>query len=111
MQANRNDIPVGREHAISRKALAYRWHTSEREARAIVADFRAAAGNDGYAILSTAGTPSGYWRSNDPDEIRTFIAETYSRARNTFLAVKDAKRVLKTLQAKQEYTSRLEDRV
>ena len=108
MTANRADIPVGRERAISRNALARLWRTDERGVRQIIAGFRAEAGDDGYAILSTAGTPSGYWRSNKPDEIDAFIRETYHRAQNTFLAVKDARRVLKSLHAEHLYPERLD---
>ena len=96
--ANRNDIPIGRANAISRPELSRIWHCSDREARRLIAELRAVPGNDGYAIISTAHTPSGYWRSNDINEIAAFIRETEARARNTFLALKDAKRLLGRLQ-------------
>jgi len=92
--ANRSDIPVGRRHAISRAALASLWRCSDREARRFIAELRAKPGNDGCAILSTASSPSGYWRSSDPQEITGFIRETEARARNTFLSLRDAKHVL-----------------
>ena len=96
--ANRNDIPVGRVNAISRPALSRIWHCSDREARRLIAELRAKPGGDGYAILSTANNPSGYWRSNDIEEITAFVRETEARARNTFLALRDAKRLLGQLQ-------------
>ena len=108
MQAHRADIPIGREHAIGKMKLAAIWRTDERGARHIIASLRAQHGDDGYAILSTAGTPGGYWRSNDPEEIEAFIAETYSRARNTFLSLRDAKRVLKTVKAQKTYPNRID---
>ena len=46
--ANRQDIPVGRENAISREELAAKWHVKDRLARHMVARLRAEAGNDGY---------------------------------------------------------------
>ena len=106
--ANRQDIPVGRENAISREELAAKWHVKDRLARHMGARLRAEAGNDGYAILSTARKPSGYWRSNDPDEIRGFIAETEARAKNTFLAIRDAKRVLRRIENNRNYGCRLD---
>lgn len=96
MAANRRqDIPIGRRNAISRMALARLWRCTEREARRMIAELRAAPGDDGYAILSTASSPSGYWRSNDPEELAGFIRETESRARNTFLSLRDARRLLR----------------
>ena len=88
--ANRSDIPYGRENAISRKALRKLW------AREIIAFLRRFPGGDGCAILSTSSSsPEGYWRSDDPEEILCFIRETENRARNTFLSLRDARRVLK----------------
>lgn len=92
--ANRNDIPIGRCNAISREELARIWGMSDRATRHTIAELRALPGDDGYAILSTATKPSGYWRSDDPAEIAAFIRETEARARNTFLALRDARRLL-----------------
>ena len=97
MMANRYDIPIGRNQAISRAALARLWRCSDREARRLIAELRAVPGDDGFAILSTSKSPSGYWRSNDPHEITGFIRETEARARNTFLALRDAKRLLQQM--------------
>lgn len=110
MKANRFDIPVGRDRAISRQALARRWNCSEREARRMIAELRAEAGGDGYAILSTSRTPSGYWRSCDPEEIKDFINETSARARNTFVSISDAKRVLREIENRGRYPRRLDQR-
>ena len=69
----------------------------------MIADLRAQYGEDGYVILSTSRKPSGYWRSNDPAEIRAFILETEARGRNTFLALRDAKRVLRRIEREAAY--------
>ena len=96
--ANRKDIPYGRENAISRNALRSIWKCDDRKAREIIANLRRFPGEDGCAILSSSskGT-AGYWRSDDAAEIRSFIQETEARARNTFLSLKDARRVLQRL--------------
>ena len=94
--ANRFDIPYGRKNAISRLTLRKMWHCDDRTAREIIAYLRRNPGDDGCAILSTSSTtPAGYWRSDDQAEIQAFIRETENRARNTFLSLKDAKRVLR----------------
>ena len=98
MTANRNDIPLGRQNAISRKALAKMWKCSERDVRRFVANLRRVPGGDGCAILSTSSTsPVGYWRSDNPAEIQAFILETENRARHTFLSLRDARRVLNSI--------------
>lgn len=98
---NRNDIPYGRQFAISRKALARIWNCDERAVRRFVALLRRVPGDDETVILSSSSTfPAGYWRSSDPQEISAFIAEMTNRARNTFGALRDARRVLKNIQGK-----------
>lgn len=98
-KANRLDIPFGRKNAISRKELSKIWHCDDRTARALIAELRKSPGGDGCAILSTsAADPKGYWRSANPVEIRAFVTETTNRARNTFLALRDARRVLRSME-------------
>ena len=100
IMANRSDIPYGMENAISRQTLRRIWNCTDREAREIIAFLRRFPGGDGCAILSSSSTtPAGYWRSDDPEEIQAFIQETENRARNTFLSLKDARRVLRKLNA------------
>ena len=107
--ANRCDIPIGRENAISRDSLARMWRCSDREARRMIAELRATPSEDGYAILSTATCPSGYWRSDNPEEIAGFIRETEARARNTFLVLRDARRLLKRLDQRGQYAFMLDE--
>lgn len=89
-----SDIPIGRENAISKAALCRLWGCSERKARNRVAQLRAEPARDGYVILSTSNGPTGYWRSDDPQEIAAFIRETEHRAKNTFLSLKAARQAL-----------------
>ncbi len=93
----RDDIPIGRDNAISRATLAQLWGCSDRNARDYIARFRAAHEEDSYAILSTSHQPAGYWRSNSIAEIQQFIKETHARGRNTFIVLRDARAVLKRM--------------
>ena len=95
----RTDIPFGVKSALSRRDLARLWGCSDREARRQIAEFRAAPGEDGSAILSSSSAPSGYWRSDDPAEIRRFVRETEARAKSTFGALKAARHALRRLEA------------
>ena len=95
----RTDIPFGVKSALSRRDLARLWGCSDREARRQIAEFRAAPVEDGSVILSSSSAPSGYWRSNDPAEIRRFIREAEARARSTFASLKAARHALRRLEA------------
>ena len=95
------DIPIGREKAITREQLRLRWGCSDRIMRRAIADMRAEDNGDGYIIVSYS-SGKGYYRTSDPDEIRHFIAEQSRRARNTFLPIKKARRVLRDMEAKNE---------
>ena len=95
VNASREDIPVGRENAISKKALAALWGCSIREVRATVAELRRTPSQDGFIICSSVQSTAGYWRTADPGEIREFVRHMESRARATFLAIQEARRVLK----------------
>lgn len=79
-----DDIPVGRENAISRSELALKWGVSDRIARF-----------------------SGYYRTNDVQEIRWFIAEMTKRIRNIVKAIKVARTVADRLEKQHQHGGRL----
>ena len=96
MTANRLDIPYGQRNRISKEALRRLWRCDDRTVRATIATLRRLPCDDGCAILSSSSpSQSGFWRSDDPNEIAAFVAESESRAKNIFLAVREARRVLK----------------
>ena len=89
------DIPIGAENAITRAELARKWGVSDREARRRIADLRADDNGDGYVIVShSRGGVHGYYRTNDTETIRRYANEVNRRAVNTFLPLRNARRVL-----------------
>ena len=98
------DIPVGRENAISRKALAEKWGVSDRMARQIIARLRAEDNGDGYVIVAFS-SGKGYFRTDDISEIRHFNREMRKRARNTFAPLRKARRILRNVED-DEYDNR-----
>lgn len=95
MSFSDTDIPIGAENAITRAELARKWGVSDREARRIVAAFRAEDNGDAYVIVShSRGGVRGYYRTNDPEVIKRYVNEVHSRARNTFLPLRKARRVM-----------------
>lgn len=88
------DIPVGAENAITRAALCSKWGVCDRDVREIIARLRAEDNGDKYVIVSHSNG-RGYYRTDNPEQIRHFYRETMNRARNTFLPLKKVRRLLK----------------
>ena len=97
-----DDIPVGRENAISRSELARKWGVSDRIARRYVADLRTVDDGTNYVIVSVSRF-SGYYRTNDVQEIRWFIAEMTKRIRNIVKAIKVARTVADRLEKQHQH--------
>ena len=97
------DIPIGAENAISRADLAKMWNCSDRVARQRISRMRCEEDNGTlYVIVShSRHGVHGYYRSDDPRQIRHFIRETEKRARSTFRMIRQARRVLKRIEMQQ----------
>ena len=90
-----NDIPIGKENAITRAALAQRWSMDDRTVRRRIAALRAFDNGDEYIIVShSRGGVRGYYRTKNVDEIKHYFNETKKRAINTFKPLKKMRRVL-----------------
>lgn len=87
------DIPIGKDNAITRAELAQKWGVSDRKARRMIAELRYEDNGDDYVIVAYS-SGSGYYRTNDEGEIDHFVKEMSKRARKTFLPLKKARRVL-----------------
>lgn len=94
VKANYNDIPIGADNAISRAELSQKWECSDRMVRNTIAKLRAQDNGDDLIIVSHS-TKKGYYRTNDIATIEWFVREQSKRARNTFLPLKKARRVLR----------------
>lgn len=88
-----NDIPIGKGNAVTKYRLAATWHVTERRARRIIQELRAADFGDEYVIVSSSHG-RGYYRTDNLEEIEQFKREITNRARNTFLPLKKVNRIL-----------------
>lgn len=86
------DIPIGRKNAISRKNLAAFWGVGDRTARQIISELRGIDDGSDYVIVSVSRF-SGYYRTNNPDEIDHFRNEMVKRIRSTRKAIEVAEKV------------------
>ena len=88
-----DDIPIGKQHAISREELQKLWGLSERGVRAVIAELRQEDNGDEYVVVSSSGG-KGYYRTKNINEIAEFKKETMNRARHTFAPLKKVNRIL-----------------
>lgn len=90
-------LPIGRERAISSELLAaVTGCKSVRELQKRIERERLA----GAVILSDTHS-GGYYRSNDPAELRRFVRTLNARARNTLRAAESAQIALNTIEGQE----------
>ena len=90
-----NDIPVGRENAITRAALSALWNCSDRTVRERIANLRDKKSEDGTFIVShSQGGVKGYYRTDKPDEILHFVNEGNKRIKNIARSFAQAQKLL-----------------
>ena len=83
-------LPEGKKNAISSDALTRVLHLkSKRELQQRIARERKA----GALILSSS--TGGYYTSTDPAEVAAFVRTLENRAKQTFLALRTARKFLK----------------
>lgn len=99
---NRNDIPIGRENAISRSDLCRKTGLSDRKLRREIARLRAEDDGTNIVIVSVSNG-CGYYRTDNPDEIQHFVAEMTSRITGIISAVSVARIAAERIRKKQMY--------
>lgn len=87
------DIPIGRENAISYTDLMDAWGKTKRDVRATLHDLSRQDNGDGYILIRSSGH-KGFYRTDDREEIEAYRRETLNRARRTFAPFAKIDRVL-----------------
>jgi len=99
-------IPIGRQNAVSRLELSILWNVSDRWVRRIIKDLRASDNGDDFVIVSTSHQ-SGYYRSNERDDIILFKEEVSKRAKHTFIPLRKVNRILGVHEEQASFTNNL----
>lgn len=87
-------IPYGKENALSYDTLCANWNTNKRNVRLILN--RLSRFDDGSdLILIRSSNRSGFYKSDNQAEIKEFKKECLNRGRNCFAPIKKINRVLK----------------
>ena len=92
-----NDIPVGRENAITYPELCEKWHCSARKVRYILHELSYFDNGDKY-ILIRSSHGKGFFKTDNVAEIEKYKKECTNRARHTFAPLRKIRRVLKELE-------------
>lgn len=92
-----NDIPVGRENAITYPELCEKWNCSARKVRYILHELSYHDNGDKY-ILIRSSHGKGFYKTDNPVEIEKYKRECTNRARHTFAPLRKIRRVLKELE-------------
>lgn len=90
-----NSIPIGKVNAVDYPALCVAWGMRERAVRQMLHDLSKLDNGDNY-ILMRSSKNRGFYRTDDPAEIRAYRQECLNRGRNVFAPLRKCSRVLNT---------------
>lgn len=88
-------IPIGKENAITYQQLCELWKMSERSVRHKLHDLSYYDNGDEY-ILIRSSHGKGFYRTDNVEEIERYKQECTNRARHTFAPLRKIRRVLLT---------------
>lgn len=88
-----NDIPIGKENAVTYGQLCAMWNCDERRARAILHELSLYDNGDNYILIRSGGC-KGFYKTDDENEIRAYKRECLNKGRSVFAPVKKINRVL-----------------
>lgn len=88
-----NDIPIGKENAITYDILCSLWNCSTREARAILHELSAYDNGDDFILIRSGGC-KGFYKTDDEAVIKAYKKECLNKGRSVFAPVKKINRVL-----------------
>ena len=88
-----DDIPVGKENAVSYDVLCARWFLSKRHVRRILEQLSCIDNGDNY-ILIRSSKGAGFYRTDDPLDIAEYKRECHGRAMSVLTPIKKMNRVL-----------------
>lgn len=92
-----NDIPVGKENAVSYVTLCACWGVNKRTARAILHNLSLYDNGDNYILIRSSKNGGGFYKTDDPEELKAFKKECLNKGRSNFAPVKKINRVLNSL--------------
>ena len=90
-----SEIPVGKENAATYPELILLWSRNARDVRQILHELSAFDNGDDYILIRSSKKGGGFYRTDNPDDIKAYRDECLAKGRSTFAPVKKINRVLK----------------
>lgn len=87
------DIPVGKENAVSYAELCEKWKVNERQARKILSFLSSRDNGDDYILVRSARY-KGFYKTDDLKEITAYKEECLNRGRSIFRQLSKMNRVI-----------------
>lgn len=97
-----NTIPVGKKNAVDYPTLCIAWDMKERAVRNILHKLSLYDNGDNYILMRSSGT-KGFYKTDDPRELKRYKKECLNKGRSVFAPVKKINRVL-TAQGDPQYS-------
>lgn len=88
------DIPVGRENAVTYETLCALWGADRRTVRQILHELSLFDDGDDYILIRSSKSGGGFYKTDDREEIKAFRKECLNKGRSNFAPVKKINRVL-----------------
>lgn len=88
-----DQIPVGKENAVTYAKLCAAWDCTDRRARAILHELSRYDNGDNYILIRSARC-KGFYKTDDEGEIAAYKRECLNKGRSVFAPVKKINRVL-----------------
>lgn len=88
-----NEIPIGKDNAITYPELIKSWGKCERDVRKILHELSLLDNGDDYILVRSA-SGKGFYRTDDASTIRAYKTECLNKGKSVFAPVKKINRVL-----------------
>lgn len=102
-----NDIPVGKENAVSYAELTLKWGRNARDVRMILHDLSLHDNGDDYILIRSAKKGGGFYKTMNPDEISDYRKECLAKGKSNFAPLKKINRVLQNNVDQMNFTNNL----
>jgi hypothetical protein len=86
------EIPVGKENAVTRHELCSMWDMSDRRARKVLQELSSYDNGDDF-ILIRSGNSKGFYKTTDQGEIAAYRKECINKGRSHFAPLRKINRI------------------
>lgn len=88
-----NDLPTGKEKAVTYNDLCWMWNTDKRQVRRILHELSTLDNGDDF-VLIRSGKSRGFYKTDNREEIEAYRKECLNKGKSVFAPVKKCNRIL-----------------